>query len=188
VCLPQSRAGELIPALLAALRARGEKLGYAFKLHVAQGSEGYVPAELFHTTAKMLRASGEVEEPLAEMISPDYLGREWEWEQTPEITLRVVRDLDEAIALFNAQSPQFVVSLISEAPQAHQHFFQMSNSPFVGNGFTRWVDGQYALCLPELGLTSWQSGRLFGRGGILTGDGVFTIRLRVTQTDPDVHR
>ena len=58
----------------------------------------------------------------------------------------------------------------------------------MGNGFTRWVDGQHALHRPELGLSSWQFGRLFGRGGILTGDGVYTIRLRVTQSDPDVHR
>ena len=58
----------------------------------------------------------------------------------------------------------------------------------MGNGFTRWVDGQYALNRPELGLSNWQNGRLFGRGGVLSGDGVFTVRLRVTQQDPDVHR
>jgi glutamate-5-semialdehyde dehydrogenase len=62
------------------------------------------------------------------------------------------------------------------------------NAPFVGNGFTRWVDGQYALRRPELGLSNWQNGRLFARGGVLSGDGVFTIRARVTQTDPDVGR
>ena len=45
----------------------------------------------------------------------------------------------------------------------------------VGNGFTRWVDGQKALSKPELGLSNWQFGRLFGRGGILTGDGVLTV-------------
>ena len=30
--------------------------------------------------------------------------------------------------------------------------------------------------------------RLFGRGGVLSGDSVFTVRTRVHQTDPDVHR
>ena len=45
----------------------------------------------------------------------------------------------------------------------------MINAPFVGNGFTRWVDGQYALNRPELGLSNWQYGRLFGRGGVLSG-------------------
>lgn len=188
VCIPEARAADLVPALLTALRERGEKLGYAYKLHVAVGSEAHVPAALFQTTAKMLRAQGEVEEPLAESIAPDQLGREWEWEQTPEVTLRVVRDGEEAVALFNAQSPQFVVSLIAESAAAHDRFFRAVNAPFVGNGFTRWVDGQYALRRPELGLSSWQFGRLFGRGGILTGDGVYTVRLRVTQSDPDVHR
>ena len=62
------------------------------------------------------------------------------------------------------------------------------DAPFVGDGFTRWVDGQYALDRPELGLSNWQSGRLFGRGGILSGDAVFTVRARVTQTDPDLAR
>ena len=58
----------------------------------------------------------------------------------------------------------------------------------MGDGLTRWVDGQYALERPELGLSNWQAGRLFGRGGILTGDGVYTVRLRVVQTDPNVHQ
>jgi hypothetical protein len=29
---------------------------------------------------------------------------------------------------------------------------------------------------------------LLGRGGVLSGDGVHTIRLRAKQTDRDVHR
>jgi glutamate-5-semialdehyde dehydrogenase len=41
---------------------------------------------------------------------------------------------------------------------------------------------------PELGLSNWQGGRLLGRGGVLSGDGVHTIRLRTTQADRDVHR
>jgi glutamate-5-semialdehyde dehydrogenase len=58
----------------------------------------------------------------------------------------------------------------------------------VGNGFTRWVDGQYALGRPELGLSNGQGGRLFARGAELSGEGVFTIRTRAVQSDPDVHR
>ncbi|MBI3944456.1 MAG: aldehyde dehydrogenase family protein [Armatimonadetes bacterium] len=187
-CIPESRAADLVPALIEALRERGEQLGHAFKLHVVRGSEGHVPEDLFRTRARVLRAAGVVEEPIAEVIERDCLGREWEWEQTPEVSLCVVRDVDEAVDLFNAQSPQFVASLISEDPEAHARFFRRINAPFVGNGFTRWVDGQYALRRPELGLSSWQFGRLFGRGGILTGDGVYTIRLRVVQSDPGVHR
>jgi glutamate-5-semialdehyde dehydrogenase len=188
VCVPAARAAELVPLLLDALRERGERLGHGYKLHVAVGSERSVPAELFQTCVRVLRAEGEVEEPIAEALGADQLGREWEWEGTPEVTLRVVQDTAEAVALFNAQSPQFIASLIAESPAAHERFFATINAPFVGNGFTRWVDGQYALNRPELGLSNWQYGRLFGRGGILTGDGVYTVRYRATQTDPDVHR
>jgi glutamate-5-semialdehyde dehydrogenase len=188
VCLPATRAGELVPLLLEALDERGRRLGHGYKLHVAAGSEAHVPAALFETRARMLRAEGEVEEPIAELLPDEALGWEWEWEGTPEVTLRVVRGTAEAVALFNAQSPQFIASLIAEDPGAHELFFATINAPFVGNGFTRWVDGQYALCRPELGLSNWQYGRLFGRGGILTGDGVFTIRYRVHQSDFAVHR
>src|SRR5207302_833725 len=80
------------------------------------------------------------------------MGREWEWEETPEVTLKIVADLDEAIALFNRWSPQFIACLVSEDPAAHRRFHDAVNAPFVGSGFTRWVDGQYALNRPELGL------------------------------------
>ncbi len=53
---------------------------------------------------------------------------------------------------------------------------------------TRWVDGQFALNRPELGLSNWEFGRLFGRGGVLSGDSAFTLRTRVTQDDPDLGR
>ena len=53
---------------------------------------------------------------------------------------------------------------------------------------TRWVDGQYALNKPELGLSNWQLGRSLGRGGILSGDSVYTIRYRMTQIDTTVKR
>ena len=42
------------------------------------------------------------------------LAREWEWEETPDVWLTIVPDLDAAIGLFNAHSPRFIVSLISE--------------------------------------------------------------------------
>ena len=62
------------------------------------------------------------------------------------------------------------------------------DAPFVGNGFTRWVDGQYALDRPELGLANWQGGRLLGRGAILSGDSVHTIRYVADITDTTTHR
>ena len=94
----------------------------------------------------------------------------------------------EAIDLFNRFSPQFVVSAISEDSAERDLVWSQCNAPFVGDGFTRWVDGQFALLRPELGLSNWQSGRLFARGGVLSGDSAFTVRLKVTQEDPGLHR
>jgi glutamate-5-semialdehyde dehydrogenase len=50
------------------------------------------------------------------------------------------------------------------------------------------VDGQYALNRPELGLSNWQAGRLFARGGVLSGDGIYTVRARMRQSDPGLRR
>ena len=184
LCLPTARVAELMPIVVAALEARGN----GYKLHVEAGSVAYVPESLFQTAIKVRRAGGLVEEMQAEILPPDQLGKEWEWEGTPELTLCVVQDTDQAIALCNTHSPRFVASLLSELPQAHEHFFQTVDAPFVGDGFTRWVDGQYALSRPELGLSNWQFGRLLGRPGILSGDDVYTVRVRVRQSDPHLHR
>jgi glutamate-5-semialdehyde dehydrogenase len=102
--------------------------------------------------------------------------------------LTLVPDVETAVELFNERSPRFAASLLSNDDEEHRRFFQLIDAPFVGNGFTRWVDGQYALNRPELGLSNWQFGRLFGRGGVLSGDSVYTIRSRAILTDPDVHR
>ena len=187
LCVTAGAAPRLVPVALAALRRRGERLGHGFKLHVTGAARAYVPDELFSTRVAVLRAAGEVWEFLAEPADEASLGTEWEWEATPEVTLHVVPDVDGAVALFNRYSPHFVASLLSEDAAAHERFFRAIDAPFVGNGFTRWVDGQFALRRPELGLSSWQFGRLFARSGILTGDGVFSVRLRAVQDDPDVH-
>ncbi|HWE62733.1 MAG TPA: aldehyde dehydrogenase family protein [Chloroflexota bacterium] len=188
VLVPASRAMDLVPLTIEALRARGEALGHGYKLHVTRSAEPCVPASLFTVTAPILRAEGLCQEAVAALLPDDQLGREWEWEATPEVSLAVVQDLREAVALFNAQSPRFIASLIGDDPAAHDWFFRAVDAPFVGDGFTRWIDGQYALNRPELGLSNWQSGRLFGRGGVLSGDSVFTVRLRARQHDPDLHR
>ena len=188
ICIPRSRTAELVPRMLDALKRRGEKLGYGYRLHVMHGSEDIIPPELFKTEIEVCRASGVQHELLATVWPADQLGHEWEWEQTPEVTVVAIADLDEGIRLFNSQSPLLVASLIGEDAAAQEHFLKAINAPFIGNGFTRWVDGQYALCRPELGLSNWQNGRLLARGGVLAGDGVFTIKLRVRQTDPDVRR
>ena len=117
----------------------------------------------------------------------DY-AHEYEWENEPELALYFGSDIHDCVTAFNAHSPQFVVSCLSQDQTDHDLVWRECNAPFVGNGFTRWVDGQYALKRPELGLSNWQGGRLLGRGGVLSGDGVHTIRLRATQSDRDVHR
>jgi glutamate-5-semialdehyde dehydrogenase len=188
ICIPRDCESALVERMLSALTRRADASGYGYRLQVAEGSEDIVPRELFSTECNVLRASGIQKEFIATLLPADQLGQEWEWEQTPEVTVVAVEDLDEAISLFNAQSPRLVASLISEDERAHERFLKLINAPFIGNGFTRWVDGQYALCRPELGLSNWQNGRILARGGILTGDGVYTIKLRVRQSDPDVHR
>ncbi|HET7771956.1 MAG TPA: aldehyde dehydrogenase family protein [Chloroflexota bacterium] len=187
LCVVERAAERLMPVALAGVERRGRDLGHGHKLHVTPEAQRYVPEALFERPTRVQRAAGEVEEPLAETLSVDQLGVEWEWEGTPEVSLHVVPDVDAATALFNRHSPHFVASLIGTDDAAQRRFFRAIDAPFVGNGFTRWVDGQFALERPELGLSSWQFGRLFARSGILTGDGVYTIRLRATQTDPNVH-
>jgi len=186
-CIVASRAPELVPVFLDAIDRAGERRGTIAKLHIAVGDEGVIPASWFES-ADISRAGGVVAEPRTEVIAADRLGDEWEWEESPEVTLKIVASVDQAVDLFNAQSPKFAASLVSADAAEHQRFFDTVDAPFVGNGFTRWVDGQYALDKPELGLSNWQFGRLFGRGGVLSGDSAFTIRSRVTQDDPDIGR
>lgn len=187
ICVVAPRAADLIPAVLTALDRAAERAGVASKLHVTSDAREFIPTAWLQPV-EVVRAEGPVLEPRTEVIGADDLGVEWEWEESPEVTLTVVSDVDQAITLFNEQSPRFGASLISSDPQEHDRFFDLIDAPFVGNGFTRWVDGQYALNSPELGLSNWQYGRLFGRGGILSGDSVYTIRGRATQIDPDLGR
>jgi glutamate-5-semialdehyde dehydrogenase len=187
-CIVHSRAQDLVPVFLEGLEGAASRRGQAFKLHVVRGSEAAVPADLFAKIVSIRRAEGDVREKQAELQDESDLGREWEWEESPEVTLVVVDSVDAAVQLFNRYSPQFIASLVSADAAEHERFYAAINAPFVGDGFTRWVDGQYALERPELGLSNWQNGRLFGRGGVLSGDSVFTVRARVTQTDPKVSR
>jgi glutamate-5-semialdehyde dehydrogenase len=186
-CIVETRAAELLPIFLDALKAAGERRS-GCKLHVAEADFDRLPEAWRTGRGLVVRAEGPREEPLAEPIAPSDLGREWEWEETPEVSLKIVADVEEAVILFNALSPRFAATLISQDAQAHRRFFETVDAPFVGDGFTRWVDGQYALKKPELGLSNWENGRLFARGGVLAGDGVFTVRARVAQADPHLDR
>ena len=168
VCaIVRSRAHDLVPRFLGALEEAGQRRS-GCRLHVL-------------TPGVAMNAPHDV-------IAEADLATEWEWEDRPEVTLAIVEDLDHAIALFNRYSPRFGASLIAEDARAQAHFFASLDAPFVGDGFTRWIDGQYALNRPELGLSNWENGRLFARGGVLAGDGVFTIRARVRQSDRNLDR
>ena len=186
-CITKEAAEELVPVFLEGLEAAGRLAGAAAKLWVVDEQQSYVPSPWFEER-QIGRAEGNVTEPGASVLTWEDLGREWEWEDSPEVTLCIVESVDHAIELFNSLSPRFAASLISQDADEVTDFFKKIDAPFVGDGFTRWVDGQYALNRPELGLSNWQFGRLFGRGGVLSGDSVYTVRSRVTQYDADLKR
>ncbi len=183
----RSAAASLVPAVLAGLDAAAAGRGVNAKLHVVGDAADWV-GDRASQIVGVARAEGVVDEIGASPLAADQLGHEWEWEDSPEITLVLVDSLAEAVELFNAQSPRFAASLVSEDAAEHEVFWSTIDAPFVGDGFTRWVDGQYAMNRPELGLSNWHFGRLFARGGVLAGDSVFTVRSRVRQSNPNLHR
>jgi len=113
---------------------------------------------------------------------------EWEWENDPEITVLIVDSFEQAVSLFNESSPRLVASIISEDPADHEYGWNHLSCPFVGDGFSRWVDGQFALQRPELGLSNWESGVPLGRGAILSGGDIHSVRYRVRQHDENLRR
>lgn len=171
-CVVASRADELVPVVVEAHRAAALDRGAQARLHVVTDAQRFLRG-----------ADGS-----HDIITEADLAHEWEWENDPEMSLVVVDDLDHAIALCNRFSPRFVASLVSGDDAEQQRFWRQVDAPFVGNGFTRWVDGQYALGRPELGLSNWEGGRLFARGGVLSGDSVHTLRLKAVQSDATVQR
>ncbi len=170
----RQRADTVLQGLAEAAAARGAP----FKLHVAPGAERLVDETLFSTKVDIARADGPSHEPQAEPLRTEQLGTEWEWEDSPEVTLAVADSIDQAVGLFNEYSPRLVGTLVSTDQAEQDRFYQTIDAPFVGDGHSRWVDGQFALNKPELGLSNWENGRLFGRAGVLTGDSVYTIRTR----------
>ncbi len=143
----------------------------------------------FHAAVREAAAERGVE-PIVHDLTPDHscLAHEWEWDTVPEVSLLIVDDVAQAIEQCNRFSPHLVASLISNDAAEHDAFYRGIDAPFVGDGFTRWVDGQFALDQPELGLSNWQTGRLLGRSAVLSGDSVFTVRLRAQIEDPHLHR
>ena len=187
-CIVVDRADELVPVFIDAVRAAAAARHTNPRLHVVAGSSKHVPQALFAEQVTVTRAAGDVVENLATEITIDDLATEWEWEVSPEVSLVVVADVAEAVELFNAHSPHLAASLISTDASEHDAFYESCDAPFIGDGFTRWVDGQFALDRPELGLSNWEHGRLFARSAVLSGDSVFTVRLSARVADSDLHR
>lgn len=185
ICVEKAKAADHIPLVLNAAERAAARRDTHCRIHCVGGAETYLPSS---AEIDVVRAEGVVREPQFTVASESELNREWEWEGTPEIFLVLVDSVEHAVQLCNRYSPQFVVSVIAENHDESEFVWANVNAPFVGNGFTRWVDGQFALQRPELGLSNWQHGRLFGRSGVLSGDSAFTVRLRVRQHRSDIHR
>ena len=185
VVLVRGSAPAQLPVVLEAADRAAARRGVRARIHAVGDAVALCGAA---ETIEVRRADGTHREPRVTPGTVTDLSHEFEWEENPEFHVVLVDSLREATDLFNEHSPQFIVSCVSESPADHETVWDGCNAPFVGDGFTRWVDGQFALLRPELGLSNWQSGRLLSRSGILSGDSGFTVRLRVAQADPDLHR
>jgi glutamate-5-semialdehyde dehydrogenase len=181
LCVLESEMSRQLPIIQAALAEAGDHLGASFKVHVESSTRRFLSPEMRESYVTVHRAAGVCDEYQYDTIDRSELGREWEWEKTPEISLIAVASIDEAVALFNRYSPQFIASLISDSASEQSSFFKAVNAPFVGNGMTRWVDGHYIFHTPELGLSNWENGRLLARSGVLSGDTVVTQRIYMEQ-------
>lgn len=188
IALTEKAVPLILPSVLKALETAGSVLNQSYKLHVVKGSDHFVPNELFNRMIPILRSDGSHTEPQVDIIEKASLAEEWEWESTPEVSLIIVPDLVNATQLFNQYSPQFVLSVLTSDSHKRQSIFSQVNAPFLGNGMTRWVDGQYALNAPELGLSNWENGRFLGRSSILSGSHVYTVQIKMTQQDFTLRR
>jgi glutamate-5-semialdehyde dehydrogenase len=180
ILIPAELAASVIGVVLDALDEAARRRNTDFRLHFSAAAAGVIPEELKTKRVTIRRATGMVEETQATPLGPllNALGREWEWENAPEVTVHVVEGgLGAAIDLFNRFSPKFVVSLWSPEKAELLWMLRVADAPFVGDRHTRWVDGQKALRQPELGLCNWESGKLLSRSGILTGADVGTYVL-----------
>lgn len=175
LCLPRGRDAAWDQLIAEAIAEAAQTRGELGVVHLVGDDPGLVAA--LEAAAVQIESSVESD-----------LSIEWEWETNPELCVVTVDTLSEAMDLFNRYAPNFIVSLLSNDDHEHAEVWQKCNAPFVGNGFTRWVDGQFALDKPELGLSNWQFGRMLARSGVLSGDSVYSVRLRARQSDENLHR
>ena len=185
ICLPRNRAAALVPVVQDAADRAAMSRGVEARIHTTPEALALFPRT---DVTRVVRADGT---RMEERVSADGdldPSHEFEWETNPEFTVLLVDSVTEAVELFNEHSPRFIVSCLSADPHDHDTVWSGCDAPFVGDGFTRWVDGQFALLRPELGLSNWQNGRLFARSGILSGDSGYSVRLRAHQSDPSLRR
>jgi len=175
-CVLRSIADEMVPAVIRAAATAATSRGATAIVRGDAEAIGHIES---------LDLEGLVR---CEPLPDEGLSHEYEWENNPEFAVVLVDSVEEAISLCNEHSPHFVVSVLTDDAEIIEQVYSLADAPFVGNGFTRWVDGQYALGQPELGLSNWQGGRLLGRGGVLSGSSVHTLRLLARFADPTIHR
>jgi glutamate-5-semialdehyde dehydrogenase len=185
ICVQASFAEIQMPIVMNGLESAAQARGVRPRIHAVNGAERFLPPA---STIQVRRAEGIQNEFHITTSNEASLGTEFEWEENPECAIVLVDSVAHAVKLFNEYSPQFIVSIVSQDAVERELVWSSVNAPFVGDGFTRWVDGQFSLLRPELGLSNWEFGRLFGRSGILSGDSAFSVRLRVQQSDPELHR
>ncbi len=185
ICVPRAMASTGVPKIIEASTRAATKRGTLPRVHAVNGAEAFMDGEV---VIDVHRADGLHKEKQVSLATESDLSSEFEWEENPEFFVVLVDSTQHAVDLFNSHSPQFVVSAVTKDAAEEEFVWRSCNAPFFGNGFTRWVDGQFSLLRPELGLSNWQSGRLFSRSGILSGDSAFTVRLRVQQRDSSLHR
>lgn len=176
VTVPRACASDLWPTIVTAVGEAAAARNATGIVHLTSDSDRLDFDHSDSDRVKVIPASLEV------------LSAEWEWENDPEITVFVVESFERAVATFNEASPRLVASIISEDPSEHEYGWNHLSCPFVGDGFSRWVDGQFAFRRPELGLSNWEAGIPLGRGAILSGSDIHSVRYRVRQRDEDLRR
>ena len=186
-CIVRERAAELVPAFVEAARAAAALREQDARIHATATALPFVPDAARSATAQRRSRRRRVTTNRSSVSSTSNgWARSGSGSAHRRSRVHVVESVAEAVALHNRLSPRFVASLISESPDASTTASSPPiDAPFVGDGFTRWVDGQYALGTPELGLSNWEHGRMLGRGAILSGDSVHTVRYRVHVEDID---
>ena len=135
------------------------------------------------------RADGVHDEPFATEIADGELGREWEWERDAGGHAR--RDRRRRRGRRPVQPPQPALRRLADQRRRRPSTSASTTRSTPRSSATASPAGSTASTRstrPELGLSNWQDGRLFGRGGVLSGDSVHTVRYRATVDRPDLHR